>query len=69
AGFAFLLGAVGYSPETVSDTAREAIRWAYYGSAVVLLVLQTIVVLMWPMDGLDETIRSDVASRGLAAAE
>ncbi|MBU6206457.1 MAG: MFS transporter [Alphaproteobacteria bacterium] len=49
AGFAYLLGAVGYAPGAVNDSAREAIRWAYYGSAVVLLALQTCVVLLWPM--------------------
>lgn len=69
AGFAFLLGAVGYAPDSVSDTAREAIRWAYYGSAVVLLGLQTIVVLLWPMDGLDQTIRNDVSARQPAPAK
>lgn len=69
AGFAFMLGAVGYAPDAVSETAREAIRWTYYGSAVVLLALQTVAVLLWPMDGLHETIRNDIAARGLAAAE
>lgn len=69
AGFAFMLGAVGYAPDAVSDGAREAIRWTYYGSAVVLLALQTGVVLLWPMDGLHQTIRNDIAARGLAPAE
>ena len=63
AGFAFMLGAAGYAPDAVTDTAREAIRWTYYGSAVVLLALQTVVVLMWPMDGMHETIRNDIAAR------
>ncbi|MBC2665490.1 MFS transporter [Novosphingobium flavum] len=48
AGFAWLLGAVDYTPGANSETAREAIRWAYYGSAVVLLTLQTVIVLAWP---------------------
>ncbi len=61
AGFAFLLGAVGYSPETVSDVARSAIRWSYYGSAILLMVAQAGVVLLWPMDGLHQRIRDDVA--------
>jgi len=69
AGFAFLLGAVGYVPDAVSETAREAIRWAYYGGAVVLLAAQTVVVLLWPMDGLHQTIRNDIAGRALAPAE
>lgn len=54
AGFAYLLGEVGYRPGQVSDAAREAIRWAYYGSAVVLLVLQVMVVLFWPIDRLGQ---------------
>jgi sugar (glycoside-pentoside-hexuronide) transporter len=48
AGFAYLLGAVGYAPDAVSDTARTAIGWAWYGSAIVLLAAQTLVVLLWP---------------------
>lgn len=48
AGFAYLLGAVGYAPEAVSDAARGAIRWAYYGSAVVLLSAQVAIVFFWP---------------------
>ena len=66
AGFAFILGAAGYAPDAVTEGARDAIRWAYYGSAVVLLALQTVVMLLWPMDGLRETIRNDVATRRLA---
>jgi len=50
ASFAFLLGASDYAPDAVTDTARGAIRWAYYGGAVVLLMLQTTVALLWPMD-------------------
>jgi sugar (glycoside-pentoside-hexuronide) transporter len=68
AGFAFMLGAAGYVPDAVTDTAREAIRWTYYGSAVILLGAQTVVVLLWPMDGLHETIRQDIAARRLAVA-
>ncbi|MDE2302286.1 MAG: glycoside-pentoside-hexuronide (GPH):cation symporter [Sphingomonadales bacterium] len=48
AGFAFMLGAVGYAPAAVSEGARAAIRWSYYGSAVVLLTAQCVVVLLWP---------------------
>jgi GPH family glycoside/pentoside/hexuronide:cation symporter len=69
AGFAFVLSAAGYAPDAVTDTARDAIRWAYYGSAVLLLGLQTVVMLMWPMDGLRETIRNDIAGRSPAPAE
>ena len=66
AGFAYMLGAAGYEAGHASDTAREAIRWTYYGSAVVLLVLQVLVVVMWPMDGLHDTIRKDMAARKAA---
>ncbi|MEZ0244909.1 MAG: MFS transporter [Sphingomonas sp.] len=50
AGIAFMLGAVAYAPDAVSDGAREAIRWSYYGGAVVLLALQVLVVWFWPED-------------------
>jgi sugar (glycoside-pentoside-hexuronide) transporter len=48
AGFAWLLGAVGYAPGAASPLACQAIRWAWYGSAVVLLVGQTGVMAFWP---------------------
>ena len=67
AGFAYMLGAAGYEAGHASDSAREAIRWTYYGSAVVLLGLQMVVVLLWPMDGLHETIRRDITERGAVA--
>lgn len=69
AGFAFLLGAVGYAPDAVTDAARGAIRWSWYGSAVVLLTIQTGVTLLWPMDALHGRIREDMAARNLAPAE
>ncbi|NBC35094.1 MFS transporter [Novosphingobium sp. FSY-8] len=49
AGFAYVLGASGYVPGHVTDTAREAIRWTYSGGAVVLLIAQTLVMLLWPI--------------------
>jgi sugar (glycoside-pentoside-hexuronide) transporter len=51
AGIAFTLHWGGYQPGAVTDGAREAIRWSYYGGAVLLLALQALVVLFWPMDG------------------
>ena len=63
AGFAFMLAFSGYAPEAVSDTARAAIRWTYYGGTVVLLLCQVVVVLCWPMDGLHERIRADIAGK------
>lgn len=50
AAIAYSLGAAGYVPTDVSDTARETIRWSYYGWPVVLLALQALVVLAWPME-------------------
>ena len=67
AGFAYVLAAAGYMPAHVSDGAREAIRWTYYGHAVLLLALQIGIALLWPMDGLRQTIRNDVAGRTLAS--
>lgn len=69
AGFAFVLGAADYAPDAVTDAARDAIRWTYYGSAVILLIAQTAVVLLWPMDGLHARIRADVAARSGAPAK
>jgi GPH family glycoside/pentoside/hexuronide:cation symporter len=50
AGIAFMLAAVAYAPGAVTDSARAAIRWSYYGGTVLLLVIQILVVLFWPMD-------------------
>jgi sugar (glycoside-pentoside-hexuronide) transporter len=63
AGIAFVLAASGYTPEAVSEAARGAIRWTYYGGVIVLLLAQIAVVLAWPMDGLHERIRAEIASR------
>ena len=67
AGIAFMLAAAGYVPDAVTDNAREAIRWTYYGGTIALLLLQAIVFLFWPMDGLHERIRTDIAKRGTVA--
>ncbi|RVU03343.1 MFS transporter [Novosphingobium umbonatum] len=53
AGFAYVLGVSGYVPGHVTDHAREAIRWTYSGGAVVLLVAQVLVMLLWPIKGRD----------------
>ena len=63
AGIAFVLAASGYAPDAVTDTARQAIRWSYYGGIVVLLVLQIGIVLFWPMDSLRQRIHNDLAER------
>lgn len=48
AGFAYILGAFDYAPGHVTPAAREAIRWTYSGGAVVLLLAQALVMLLWP---------------------
>lgn len=63
AAIAYSLGLAGYEPGAVSDVARATIRWSYYGWPIVLLGLQALVVLAWPMDGLHARIRADVAGR------
>lgn len=68
AGIAFMLGAVDYAPGAPSEAARDAIRWSYYGGAIVLLGLQVIVALFWPMDGQHARIRGEIETRRLAAA-
>ena len=50
AGIAFMLAAVSYAPEAVTEAARGAIRWSYYGGAVVMLALQVLIVAFWPED-------------------
>lgn len=67
AGIAFVLAASGYAPDAVSEAARGAIRWTYYGGVVTLLLIQILVVLFWPMDGKHARIREDVAARKNAA--
>jgi GPH family glycoside/pentoside/hexuronide:cation symporter len=68
AGFAYALGEAGYTAGAVTDAARDTIRWSYYGSAVVLLSLQVLVVMFWPMDRLHDRIREDNAQRLAPAA-
>jgi len=63
AGIAFVLAAASYAPDAVTDTAREAIRWTYYGGVIALLLVQIGIILFWPMDGLAERIRTDIAAR------
>jgi Na+/melibiose symporter-like transporter len=67
AGVAFVLAASGYAPDAVTDTARGAIRWAYYGGVPALLLIQVVIVLFWPMDGKHAQIRADIEARTAAA--
>ena len=68
AGVAFMLASAGYDSQAVTEGAREAIRWTYYGGTVALLALQVLVVMFWPMDGLHDRIREDVEARRPAIA-
>jgi sugar (glycoside-pentoside-hexuronide) transporter len=67
AGFAYVLGASGYQPGHPSALASAAIAASYYGGAVVLLSLQVLVVLAWPMDRLHDQIQRDLRARQTAA--
>lgn len=46
---AFTLAAAGYQHGAVTDAARGAIQWSYYGWPIVLLAAQAAVILLWPM--------------------
>lgn len=48
AGIAFILAGAGYDPAAVTDGARAAIRWTYYGGIITLLLAQIGIVLAWP---------------------
>ncbi|MFM5954095.1 MAG: MFS transporter [Novosphingobium sp.] len=67
AGIAFMLAASGYAPDAVSEAARQAIRWTYYGGVIALLLAQIGVVLWWPMDGKHARIRADIEARAKPA--
>ncbi len=63
AGIAFVLAAANYAPDAVTEVARGAIRWTYYGGVVSLLIIQIGVVMFWPMDGKHAQIRADISAR------
>jgi GPH family glycoside/pentoside/hexuronide:cation symporter len=48
ATIAYVLAFAGYQPNAVTETARAAIRWSYYGWPIVLLSAQLICILFWP---------------------
>lgn len=54
AGIAFMFALGGYQPGAVTDAARDAIRWSYYGGVVALLVLQIVIVTFWQLDRKEE---------------
>ncbi|MBH0014568.1 MFS transporter, partial [Pseudoalteromonas sp. NZS100_1] len=60
---AYVLAGAGYDPKAVSDGARAAIRWSYYGWPIAIMIVQIIIIAFWPMDGRHESIRRDIAAR------
>ncbi len=50
AAAAYVLAFANYDPANVSEAARADIRLAYYALPSILLGLQALVVLLWPMD-------------------
>ncbi|WP_311269936.1 glycoside-pentoside-hexuronide (GPH):cation symporter [Sphingobium sp. WCS2017Hpa-17] len=60
---AYVLGIAGYDPKDVTDGARAAIRWSYYGWPIAIMVIQVAIIAFWPMDGLHDRIRKEIAAR------
>jgi len=67
AAVAYSLGFAGYEPGAVTDAARQAIRWSYYGWPMAMLALQILCVWFWPMDGQHARMRHDINRRGSVA--
>ena len=63
AGVAFLLAWVSYNADAVTEMAREAIRWSYYLGTVLLIGVQVIIALFWPMDGMHQAMRDEIEGR------
>ncbi|MDO7833733.1 glycoside-pentoside-hexuronide (GPH):cation symporter [Sphingobium sp. HBC34] len=61
---AYILGMTGYDPKAVTDGARTAIRWSYYGGPIMIMIAQILVIMFWPMDGFHDKVRreTDVAA-------
>ncbi|WP_420143035.1 MFS transporter [Sphingobium sp.] len=60
---AYVLGMAGYDPKSVTDGARAAIRWSYYGWPIAIMIVQIAIIAFWPMDGLHDRIRRDIAGK------
>lgn len=60
---AYVLGMAGYDPKAVSEGARVAIRWSYYGWPIGIMLIQILVMAFWPMDGKHDRIRREIAER------
>lgn len=51
---AYVLAFAKYDPAAVTESAKAGIRLAYYAIPALLLALQALIVLLWPMD--DKTV-------------
>ena len=60
---AYVLGIAGYDPKAVSEGARAAIRWSYYGWPIGIMLVQILVMAFWPMDGQHDRIRREIGER------
>ena len=47
---AYVLAFASYDPAQVTDAARADIRLAYYAVPAIILILQAVTVIFWPMD-------------------
>jgi GPH family glycoside/pentoside/hexuronide:cation symporter len=63
AAIAYTLALSGYEAHAVTPSAQAAIRWSYYAWPIGVYALQLLVIQFWPMDGLHERIRGEVAAR------
>jgi len=67
AAIAFSLASAHFRPDAVSEAARQAIRWSYYGWPLLLLSLQALCILFWPMDGRHALLRAHIDARRVRA--
>ena len=54
---AYALAVAGYEPGAVTDGARGAIRWSYYGAPILIMLLQIGTMAFWPMDRFERPTR------------
>jgi GPH family glycoside/pentoside/hexuronide:cation symporter len=66
AGIAFILAGVDYDPAAVTEAARSAIRWTYYGGVIALFLAQIGIVLAWPSAQPRNTQAAKLALEGAA---
>lgn len=68
AAIAYTLAFAGYQAKAVSEEARQAIRVSFYAWPVAVYLVQMVIIAFWPMDGMHQRIRADVAQRRAAIA-